>query len=121
EIHDGGGELAVEGTAGARLDDADRVAVVAQEIHARRGREGEVDLLGLAVVVAVPPAPEVLEELGPGELRLAGEEDVAVGPAALRAERGERPADRDQPPALAEQARELRHAPAPAGVAGGPD
>ena len=90
QIHDDVAELALERATATRLDDTDRVPAVAQQVDARR--RGEVDLLGLAVVIAVAPGPEVLEERGPGELGLAGEENVGIRATALGAER------RDGPP-----------------------
>ena len=92
QIHDDVAELALERATATRLDDTDRVPAVAQQVDARRRRKGEVDLLGLAVVIAVAPGPEVLEERGPGELGLAGEENVGIRATALGAER------RDGPP-----------------------
>src|SRR4029077_19372517 len=75
-------------------------------------REREVDLLWLRVVIAMPSGAKVLEERGPRELGLTGEEDVGVRSAAFRAERGIGAADGDQLPPLVKHPRELDH-PAP--------
>src|SRR6516225_5168655 len=44
QIHDDVAELALERATATRLDDTDRVPVVAQQVDARRRRKGEVDL-----------------------------------------------------------------------------
>ena len=107
--HDDVAELAGERAAARALDDPVRVAAV-EHIEPWRGRVGQVNLVGLDVMVTVLAGGELAQEPRPGVLGLALEQHVAVRAAGLGHQVRHRPADDDHRATRPESIGNLEHA-----------
>ena len=86
-IIDNVAELAVEGTAPARLNDPYGIPApdTFTEVRVvRNGRDGQVEPLSFAVFPLVPAGQIIGDELGPNSLCLSNDEDVGIRSPTLR-------------------------------------